>query len=481
MPEKDRPVESKDNGGRAGRAFEALLQSAWAITPSYLQLMAEISARAERKPGDVDIDAIMVRRAERLERTESVQMREGVAVLPVVGPMFRRANMFTEISGGTSTENLARDFGAAVADQSVRAIVISVDSPGGQVNGITELAEHIFRAREIKPVIAHVGGLGLSGGYYLASAASMVMASPTAELGSIGVVAMVRRREIGNAIELVSTQSPRKRMDPTSEEGRASLQEVIDDIAAVFVADVARFRGVEPKTVIEEFGRGGVMVGRRAVDAGLADELATLEDAISLASEQGKQQEIFAMNDATKKAAETVATYTGDQITASLIRSQFPAVAEELADSARTEAKSEIEQARVDGAKAERERIQGVLAQGEGLKGHEKLVHRLAFEETETSPEQAAVQILKAERESENQVLARRQASSPSPLDPNASETGDLGSVSADDMSDEGLKRKWEQNSKVREEFMDFDAYAAYERANHAGQVKRLDASKRAN
>src|SRR5690606_27712141 len=97
-------------------------------------------------------------------------------------------NLFTRVSGATSTELLARDFQIALESPAVRAILFAVDSPGGEANGISELSDLIFEARGRKPMVAHVSGTGASGAYWIASSADEVVTADTGIVGSIGVI-----------------------------------------------------------------------------------------------------------------------------------------------------------------------------------------------------------------------------------------------------------------------------------------------------
>jgi ClpP class serine protease len=190
------------------------------------------------------------------------------------------------ISGGVTVETLAQDLTAALDDPAVRSIVLHIDSPGGEINGMHELADMVYASREIKPITAYVGYLGASGGYWLASAASRVVADATAMLGSIGVVSVVRdpTKTPSKDLEFVSSQSPHKRSDPTTDVGRAAIQARIDALAEVFIADVARNRGVSAATVAESFGQGRLIVGAAAVAAGMADALGSYEGVIAALS-----------------------------------------------------------------------------------------------------------------------------------------------------------------------------------------------------
>lgn len=269
------------------RASDLVRAIPWFMTQEGLEQVVAVADR------DVVLDEATLERIEAIQGRRGApygqhgtRVRDGVAVIPVHGPMFRYANLFTAISGATSTEILAAEISAAVEDPAVQAIVLDVDSPGGEVNGLHEAAELIYSSRDRKPIVALGSGLMASAAYYLAAAAGRVVVSPSSVVGSIGTVLQVRNfapRPGVEVLEFVSSQSPRKREDPFSEDddertrARASIQEVVDSLAEVFVQDVARFRGVDRDTVLSDFGAGGVLVGDAAVEAGLADQLGTLE------------------------------------------------------------------------------------------------------------------------------------------------------------------------------------------------------------
>ncbi|MGI8655470.1 MAG: S49 family peptidase [Pyrinomonadaceae bacterium] len=270
----------------SGRLFNVLASQSWAITEDALQRMIEVYALAlERKDrGDVfDKQAVEKQLGRKLDNTHTVTTRSGVATIPVEGAIFRHADMFTDMSGGTTVETLAQDFNRALNDQSVESIVLLIDSPGGEVNGINEFSNHIFEARGTKPIIAYVAHTGASAAYWIASAADEIVADATAALGSIGVVAAMRDPSKQNTrdIEFVSSQSPNKRPDPTTEKGKAQIQFYVDATAQVFIDTIARNRSVSTETVANDFGAGGLLVGQMAVDAGLADRLGSYEELLS--------------------------------------------------------------------------------------------------------------------------------------------------------------------------------------------------------
>lgn len=270
-------------------ALDLVLTEQWAMQEEALKRFLEV---AETRGGSFDRDslpswctwgeraaeyeAVHLRGGTRLEGSQRAVVRDGVAIIPVFGPIFRRANMMTEMSGAASLELVARDLGVAAQADNVKAILLEIDSPGGQVAGISELAGLIARLKEQKPVCAFIGGTGASAAYWLAAACSGIAASSTAIVGSIGCLGGYRKTDDGT-VTVVSSQSPRKNPDPDTEEGRADLQATIDALASVFVADVARYRGVTEQTVLSDFGQGGVLVGRAALKAGMVDRISSLE------------------------------------------------------------------------------------------------------------------------------------------------------------------------------------------------------------
>lgn len=259
------------------RAFDAACSRAWVITEDALQGILEIAARE-----NPSIEAVEQKLGRPLDNSHAVTVRDGVANIPVQGPIFRHANLITQISGATSVETLAQDFRQALDDPSIKGIVFDIDSPGGEVAGIHEFADAIHAARGTKPIIAYVDDYGASAAYWIASAADEVIASATAHIGSIGVVAAVRdpTSKSSRSIEFVSSQSPNKRIDPTTKDGKTQIQAMVDELADVFVGSVARNRGVSTDKVLSDFGQGGIFIGQSAVKAGLADRLGSHEQAI---------------------------------------------------------------------------------------------------------------------------------------------------------------------------------------------------------
>ena len=306
-------------------AFHLAASRPWVIQQESLETILAIADRYGNP------EAVQAKLGRPLDNTRTVSMRDGVAVIPITGPIFRYANLFTEISGATSTSVLATDIQTALDNPYVRGIVLDIDSPGGEATGINELANLIRAGRSVKPIKAYAGGLMASAAYWLGSAADEVIVDETAMLGSIGVVMSYldtteRDAKAGvRRVEIVSSASPDKRLDPATEDGRNKVQSVVDGLADLFVSAVASNRNTTTEKVLSDFGRGGVLIGRAAVQAGMADRIGSLETVIaelagsasttkrntSMSSKSG-QVTVSTTEDLRKALA---AGYTADQIT----------------------------------------------------------------------------------------------------------------------------------------------------------------------
>lgn len=206
------------------------------------------------------------------EETEASHLRyiKDVAVLDIVGPIFRYSNIFTAFGFAVSIEQLSADFSEALAKND---IVLNIDSPGGQVDGVNDFAETIYKAREDHNIKSIVGGAAASAAYWIASAADTIAVSETSITGSIGTALLVRKRTDTDELEFVSSQSPRKRPDPETDEGKKDIMRLLDDITEIFIKKVARNRNTTSEKVKSDFGQGGVFVGAKAIDNGMVDEI----------------------------------------------------------------------------------------------------------------------------------------------------------------------------------------------------------------
>ncbi len=176
----------------------------------------------------------------------------------------------------------------------VKSIVLRIDSPGGSVGASQEIYKEVMRTNEVKPVIASMGSMGASGGYYAALGAENIIANPGTMTGSIGVIIKFPNLEglfekIGYRSEVIKS-GPLKDVGasnrPMSEKERKLMQDLIDNVYGQFVRDIAIARGMEENT-IKELADGRIYTGEQALEVGLIDSLGNFTDAIIIAAEMG--------------------------------------------------------------------------------------------------------------------------------------------------------------------------------------------------
>jgi protease-4 len=195
----------------------------------------------------------------------------------------------TMITGTPAVEEI-RQF---AKDGGIRAIVLRIESPGGVVAAAQEIYDELGKARRRgKPIVASMGGIAASGGYYVACGADSIVANPGTLTGSIGVIMRLPNAEellkkIGLQYEVIKTGKYKDAGSisrPMTQEERDLLQEMLDDVHDQFVTVVSTERNIDKDAVLE-FADGRVMSGRQALEMGLVDRLGGYRDAVLLAAE----------------------------------------------------------------------------------------------------------------------------------------------------------------------------------------------------
>lgn len=268
--------------------LRAAAQTPWAILPEKAeQIMAFLAFKAHGGELSAEDIAAVTAGTPRPRATTP----GSVAVLPVFGMIAHRAHMVEGISspGGTSTEKFTQLFRSAVNDPNVKAIVLDVDSPGGTVEGVEELASEIYAAREQKKVIAVANAMAASAAYWIASAASELVVTPSGSVGSIGVIAI--HEDISKALEAEGVKLTMIRAgahkfegnpyEPLSEEARGAIQTDVNAYYSKFAKTVARNRNVSLQAVTDGFGQGRMVLAADAVKEGMADRVATLDQVLA--------------------------------------------------------------------------------------------------------------------------------------------------------------------------------------------------------
>lgn len=262
--------------------------AAWAMHPS--TIAAVVAIIGERRSGHRPTAQEIRARIGQRERRAAIEPPAGVAVIPIVGPIAPKAEMVADVSSPatTSVEGFQARFRGALADPDVATIVLDVDSPGGSVDLVPEMAAEIFDARGTKPIVAVANTWAASAAYWLASAADRLVVTPSGEVGSVGVysvhedlsAAMAQKGIKHTFISAGDYKVEGNPFEPLSPEARAEMQAKVDAYYRMFVAAVAAHRGVSEATVEETFGQGRMVMATDAVARGMADEVGTLDDVL---------------------------------------------------------------------------------------------------------------------------------------------------------------------------------------------------------
>lgn len=212
----------------------------------------------------------------------------GVAVIQITGSLTHRPTGLSSLSGLTSYEGIDAQLDAALADSTVTEIVLDVNSPGGMVSGVFDLADRVYSARSVKPITAIVNESAYSAAYALASAATEIIVPRTGGVGSIGVItAHVDKSEENtqNGRKVTYITAGAKKAygnpdEPLSSEALESIQARVNSSYQLFVETVARNRGLSVDAVSQT--EAGVFTGEEGVSAGLADKVMPARDALQM-------------------------------------------------------------------------------------------------------------------------------------------------------------------------------------------------------
>lgn len=271
------------------------LATPWALMPERLNAMHAILTRWS--VGGVASDETLYRiQADRVLRdtrrqTAAASSSGGIAVLPLYGVVTQRGNMIDDVSGSgsASTQQFALALRAALLDETVSQILIDIDSPGGSVYGVAELADEIASARAQKPVVAVANSLAASAAYWIGCSASELYVTPGGEVGSIGVWQAHFDESEALATEgikptLISAGKYKVEGNPyvpLDEEAQGFMQSRVNDYYATFTKAVARGRGVPIAQVRDGMGQGRVLGADAALAQNMVDGIATFDEVLN--------------------------------------------------------------------------------------------------------------------------------------------------------------------------------------------------------
>ena len=230
----------------------------------------------------------------------------GIAVLPIYGTLVRRTVGLEAESGMASYQELATMLDTAVADPNVAAILLDIDSAGGESGGVFDLADRVAAAAKRKPVWALANDMAFSAAYAIGSAASRFIVTRTGGVDSIGVIAMHADQSVKDAKDGVryttvfagARKNDLNPHEPISDEAHAFLKNEVERVYGLFVETVSRNRGVSADAV--RATEASIYYGADAVAAGLADAVGTFDDVLAEFTESLSQSLVLPMSAAAQ-------------------------------------------------------------------------------------------------------------------------------------------------------------------------------------
>ena len=271
------------------------LTTPWALMPERLQAMTAVLTRwsAGDPPSEEALFQVNTDKVLRDTRKQfaAASAGSGIAVLPLYGVVTQRGNMVDDISGpgSTSTQQFTSVLRQMLTDDTVGQILIDIDSPGGSVYGVSELASEIVKARTQKPVIAVANSLAASAAYWIGCSASEFYVTPGGEVGSIGV--WQAHFDYSKALEeegvkptLISAGKFKVEGNPyvpLDEQTQAFMQSRVDDYYNAFVEAVAVGRGVSISDVRDGMGEGRVLGADAALAMNMVDGISTFDEVLA--------------------------------------------------------------------------------------------------------------------------------------------------------------------------------------------------------
>lgn len=335
--------------------LEYLTTNRWAMERNVLDRFVGIIERhlnGQKLEGS-EIEAIVEKRDRDVE-IQDARNDGGVAIIPISGVIAPHARMVNGMSQprGTSVAAIRKHLRSALGDPTVHTVLFDVESPGGSVQGIDELAAEIHSARSRKRIVAHTDSLMASAAYWIASQANEIYSTRSADVGSIGVYAVIddyskRYEQYGVKTHVVSSGGHKgagvQGTEITSEH-LAEFQESVNAINDIFVAAVAAGRQVDAKEVRAAWNNGKTWLGDKAASMRLVDGIATFEGLLArLQKERGQKG-----SDDEELAARAADNPTGDEMTT------------KSETEVKLRSSEDLDKARAEGIEAERARITAI-------------------------------------------------------------------------------------------------------------------------
>jgi capsid assembly protease len=270
------------------------LSTPWALEPGRMRAYAAVLARKyAAKDGliaEVHAEPMAARASAGPARANNI------AVIPVYGTIVQRASQLGMCEGGTGCQDISSMLAQALADDTVSQILLDIDSPGGSVFGVSELADEIRAARAQKPVVAIANSMAASAAYWIGCSAGEFYVTPGGQVGSIGVWTAHEDwskalEEEGIAVTLISAGKYKVEGNPygpLDEEALGATQKSVDEYYGMFTAAVAKGRGVPVDSVRNGMGQGRMLGADDALAEKMVDGVMPMSGVIRKMQRDGK-------------------------------------------------------------------------------------------------------------------------------------------------------------------------------------------------
>lgn len=432
----------------------------------------------------------------------SLNIIDGSAVIPIYGVISKRMSLIQKISTGAGTNviQIKNSLMEAMADDSVKQVIFDIDSPGGSVDGVPELADFIFSLRGKKPMIAMADGMMASAAYWIGSAADKVYSTRSSEVGSIGVYSVVEDYTVmdhnaGIKTTIIKAGKHKAAGHPAkhfSDDDRAVIQEQVQDYYDLFVEAVARNRGLDNESA-REIADGRTYIGDKALANGMVDGISSMENIIN-GSVSGSgfrktkpesisnkdAEDVVGSDDTRQEKKKTSSNFKTEEtpmegidlksITADHIRLHRPDMVLAFKAEAKKEAEDVVaaKQSEIKAAaeKEERARCVSIVEEAGGFAAEgekdefSKGIRSTALEcIKDGSSKDAAVSMFQKKK-----IDALQKGKNPNP--------GPGAEQSADPQGEELWKWQYANDPQINKEFSSEKTYVAFMRADSNGKVK---------
>jgi capsid assembly protease len=255
------------------RGWRLMAGHTWALSEDVMQQLAE------------QLSVEMAARSAAVSTREIRGTTErNVGIVQIIGTMLYRPGFLAGLLGAASVKDIIQAIRTLRLDQSVSSIVVVVDSGGGVVTGIPELAAEIRATAAVKPLVAQIDGLACSAAYWGISGATEIVITPSGVTGSIGCFRIhVEESRLLDKLGITPTivragrfKIEDNELEPLKKEARSAIQRDVDEIYGRFVTDVAKGRKTSAVEVRTKFGEGRVVMPAEALRVGMVDRIDTL-------------------------------------------------------------------------------------------------------------------------------------------------------------------------------------------------------------